>query len=304
MFRQKLAGLLKQLTGMILSLLIVSSSISPAMAATVYQGGFDPLRPESWLQGGAPYSNNQFAYCSEGTFGPCSCGIHTLAYLLLKSEYWTDGKLATDAYNFSIQNNFGSNYHGGPAYRWSDLDSMTGNYLTYEGAYYINSYEEASALIRQEYARGNYVVISLAGNGGHLIMTDYVDEQGNIVVLDSGWRYKYLDDFRGMYSLQYLQVFSSPVDARQSAHFWRGERIGKVKHTNELNALKSEFAELERELQQEQKSENGTEVIDSVLTQINELAEERGNTDYVSPENALEDEDGFLVQDILAELTE
>lgn len=297
MFSKKVVG--KVLIGGLLALGLPVSSVS---ANVVYSGGFDPASPVSWAQGSAPYSNVGFRYCSEGTFGPCSCGMHTLAVLLLKSEYWDAGKLATDAYLLSESNGIGSNYNGIPAYNWSKVEGATGGYLKYEGAYWPSSREDAKSILRQIYANGQYAVISVTINGvGHLVALDYVEDDGDVVIVDSAIRAKYLDQMDGG-GVHYIQAFSSAIPSNQAAHFWQGDKIGKYSYNTVMNALQTEANQIESELNNIKTEEEAAAQRESILTKIDLLASGDIDTaEFLSDRSKAEVGDGFVLQDVTAE---
>lgn len=248
---------------------------------TAHAMTFDANRPVTWNQGTAPYAGNSFAYCSEGTFGPCSCGVHSLAYVLLKSEYWEMGKLPTDAYALSQEFGIGSNYQGTPSYDWERVTKATGGYVTHVRSHWTQNNTTSHDLIRQEYAKGNYMILSVkVGGTGHLIAVDYVDDEGNIVILDSAINAKYLTQMDGNGWVRDIQVFSvDDLPANEAAKYWEGDAVGKVGREREIKELNEQLKVLEDDLkaaekkkeQQEAKSEeaksNLLEVIDSIKEQ-------------------------------------
>lgn len=190
---------------------------------------YHPLDPTTWRQGKAPYSNEFFAY-SGTNFGDSSCGIHTLAALFLKTGYAVEGFNAVDAYNWSLKNGFGENNNGMPAYAWSALEEKTGGYL--ENA---NYYDESSGTngvdwVRQEYQKGNFVVMGTTLNGvPHVIALDYVDNQGQIVTLDSGGGYQFLSQ-QDSGHIRYAFSFKvAGIPAYNSPKLWAGENLKSFK---------------------------------------------------------------------------
>lgn len=274
------------LRGVIVAMLsIIFVGFMPSLGS-VQAMTFDANRPVTWNQGSAPYAGNSFAYCSEGTFGPCACGVHSIAYVLLKSEYWEMGKLPTDAYALSQEYNIGSNYKGIPSYNWSKITEATNGKVKYVGDHWPQNNSTAHEIIRDEYVKGNFMILSVkVGGVGHLIAVDYVDEDGNIVILDSAINAKYLTQMDGNGYVRDIKVFSSDeVKSFEAAKYWEGDAVGQVGRTRELNALKEELALLELEMkqaeielqkekvEQEAKSEAAKE---SVLELVSTLKEER-----------------------------
>lgn len=222
--------------------------LTPKASADVFVGEFNPVSPLSWQQGNAPYSNYAFAYCGEGSMGYCSCGIHSMAYLLLKSEYWDAGATAVEAYQFSLANNIGSSWNGIPSYNWAQFAAATNGHLVYEGTYWPSNMQDAHNFIRQQYANGKFMILSVTyGGSGHLIAVDYVDEQGNIIILDSAIRAKYLTQMDGG-GVRDIKVFSSPyINSIEASHFWEGDAIGVSKNKRELQALYKELDDLQKD---------------------------------------------------------
>lgn len=246
----------------------------------VYNGNFDVTSPISWKQGSAPYANQSFRYCYEGTFGACSCGLHTITNILLKSEYWKVGKLATDAYVLSEDNGIGSSYDGIPSYDWAKLETATDGYLKYEGSYWPKSRDEAKDILKELYNKGQYAAISVTlGGSGHLVALDYVEEDGDVVIIDSGIRAKYLDQMDGG-QVWYIQAFSSPINSRDAAHFWEGDRIGHASYTKEMKKLSDEVEKLEEELKKDEvaKDIKGKELLQA-KDKINTIIKNKENVD-------------------------
>lgn len=243
---------------------------------------FDANRPVTWNQGTAPYAGNSFAYCSEGTFGPCSCGIHSIAYVLLKSEYWEMGKLPTDAYALSQEFGIGSNYQGIPSYNWERVTSATDGYVTHVRSHWVQNNTTSHDLIRQEYAKGNYMVLSVkVGGTGHLIAVDYVDEEGNIVILDSAINAKYLTQMDGNGWVRDIQVFSvDEIPANEAAKYWDGDAVGKVGREREIKELNEQLKVLEGDLkaaeeQKQQQEAKSVEAKTNLLGVIDSLKEQK-----------------------------
>lgn len=196
----------------------------------VYQTAeYDPFNPTTWRQGNAPYSNEYFAY-SGTTFGDASCGIHTLATLFLKTGYAIEGFNAVDAYNWALSNGFGENMNGMPAYAWSSLEEKTGGYLENVGYYDESDGSNAHDWIRNEYAKGNFVVIGTnLGNVPHVIMLDYVDEAGNIMTLDSGAGYQNLNQQDGGHVRYAFSFKVVGIPSYNSPKLWAGESLASFK---------------------------------------------------------------------------
>lgn len=212
-----------------LTLAIVGvQSVSLVQAADygeTFSGSYSKDNPISWLQSGQPYNQEAFAYCSEGTFGYCACGVHTLAYLMLKTGYWTTGKDAMDGYKFAQDKGIGSNSSGTPAYNWAGITAATSNKVKHLENAWFEDASSSHAYIKEQYNKGNFMVLSVKMGGvGHLIAVDYVDANGDIVILDSGRRYKYLKAMDGEGWVRDVHTFSATgKDAKTAPKFWDGE---------------------------------------------------------------------------------
>ena len=191
---------------------------------------YNPMDPTTWKQSHAPYSNEFFAY-SGTTFGDASCGIHSLASLFLKTGYAIEGFNAVDAYNWALANGFGVNNDGMPAYAWTSLERKTGGYLENAGSFDESSGEDGAEWVRNEYAKGNFVVIGTTlVEGPHAVVLDYVDEQGRIVTLDSGAGHKYLSQQAHNGHVRYAFSFKvAGIPSYNSPKLWAGESLRSFK---------------------------------------------------------------------------
>lgn len=248
-----------KIVGVLLALTVMGQLPTQTVLATNY----DANRPVTWNQGSAPYSNQSFAYCSEGVFGPCSCGVHSLATLLLKTEYWERGQTAVDAYQFSQDHKIGSNYQGIPSYHWPGVTKATNNKVTHIRSHWPQNSSTSHDIIREEYAKGNFMILSVVTGGvGHLIAVDYVDEDGNIVIIDSAINAKYLTQMDNNGYVRDVQVFQSDtIKATEAAKFWAGEEVGKVKRERELQELKQELTDLQTIQKEEEQAKKAKEAI-------------------------------------------
>lgn len=249
--------------GKIIGLLLALTVMGQLPTQTVLATNYDANRPVTWNQMSAPYSNQSFAYCGEGMFGPCSCGVHSLATLLLKTEYWERGKTAVDAYQFSQEHKIGSNYQGIPSYHWPGVTKATNKNVTHIRSHWPQNSTTSHDIIREEYEKGNFMLLSVeVGGGGHLIAVDYVDEDGNIVIIDSAINAKYLTQMDNNGYVRDIQVFESDtIKATEAAKFWEGEEVGKVKRERELQELKQELADLQKLKEEEEQAKQEKEVI-------------------------------------------
>lgn len=248
-----------KIVGVLLALTIMGQLPTQTVLATNY----DANRPVTWNQGTAPYRNQSFTYCSEGVFGPCSCGVHSLATLLLKTEYWERGQTAVDAYQFSQEHKIGSNYQGIPSYHWPGVTKATNNKVTHIRSHWPQNSSTSHDIIRDEYAKGNFMILSVVTGGvGHLIAVDYVDEEGNIVIIDSAINAKYLTQMDNNGYVRDIQVFESDtIKATEAAKFWEGEEVGKVKREREIDALKQELNVLKELQKEEEQAKKAKEAI-------------------------------------------
>lgn len=220
----------KKLFVILLSLLFIFNVTVPSVVRAVdyneaYSGDFDKNNPLTWLQSAPPYNGEYFAYCDEATFGWCACGVHTIAYLFLKTGFWSSGKDAMDSYKFTQEKGIGHNADGIPQYDWPSMGTATGGTVKHiEQAWFENA-TSSHDYIKEQYEKGNFMTMSVQMSGtGHLIAVDYVDSNGDIVILDSGRRFKYLKAMDNGGWVRDVNTYSSTKhDAKAAPKFWDGE---------------------------------------------------------------------------------
>lgn len=205
----------------------------------VYKGDFDVNRPVTWHQGEAPYSDDTFP--GGGTYGESSCGAHTLAALMIKAGIWGKGKTAVDAaelaYKVGILSD-GSKY-GFTDEKVKEFSDGKLSLVMWKVETDLSK-EKTYDIIESELDAGHYIWVSVNiyktvendgdyPSGGHAVLVDYIDEDGKVVIIDSGGRYKYLDDV-GAGESDAIAVFKSSVQSSKDApKFWEGEDGEKSK---------------------------------------------------------------------------
>lgn len=218
----------KALILLTLSLVMVGqgTTVRAVDLSEVYVGDYDVNKPISWAQSAPPYSQEYFEWC-DGTFGGCACGVHTLAYLFIKTGYWSMGKDAMDAYKLTKEKGVGRNHEmsGMPSYDFHLMTSITDGKVKYlENAEFGNA-TSSHDYIREQYKKGHFMTLSVEVSGtGHLIAIDYVDDEGNIVILDSAIRAKYLNAMdRGGWVRNVHTYKVDGLKAQDAPKFWEGE---------------------------------------------------------------------------------
>lgn len=202
-----------------------------------YTGSYDVKLPVTWHQSLAPYSSDEWGYCTANNYGDCSCGVHAVASLLLKTGYWGVGKDAVDGSDFASQHNvlstciatkstgvclpddeasqysqtgsLPSHLVKGPIYHYEKLEQATDGHLKFieEHSNQGNYLSDAKQILTDAYQNGYFAVmgVDLGAEGeGHAIILDYVDTNGDVIIIDSGGRYKYLD---AMYGIKRIHLF-------------------------------------------------------------------------------------------------
>lgn len=234
------------MVGIILALGANTLTVS-AGSMTLYNGeDYNKNNPLSWNQYHAPYSDDYFSF-SGSTFGYASCGVHSLAYLFLKTEFKDAGFNAEDAYKFAKDHGIGSNYKGIPAYHFPNITKATNGYIKHIDSIWPPNTKEAHDIIRREYEKGNFMLLSVKASaiGTHIVGVDYVQDDGQIVILDSAYQAKYITDMFDNGYVRNIEVFKvEGLDAKDAPKFWKGEKPGKIKREKELRELEKELIEL------------------------------------------------------------
>ena len=99
--------------------------------------------------------------------------------------------------------------------------------------------QDADEYIRQEFAKGRFVMIVMTTrDGDHMAIVDDVLPDGTIVMVDSGGGYKYWEGMKQKWKAVATSVFSyqaKGLDVQEAPVFWKGETYTKAKAAVQRN---------------------------------------------------------------------
>lgn len=99
--------------------------------------------------------------------------------------------------------------------------------------------QDADEYIRQEFAKGRFVMIVMTTrDGDHMAIVDDVLPDGTIVMVDSGGGYKYWEGMKTKWKAVATSVFSyqaKGLDVQEAPVFWKGETYTKAKAAIQRN---------------------------------------------------------------------
>ena len=99
--------------------------------------------------------------------------------------------------------------------------------------------QDADEYIRQEFAKGRFVMIVMTTrDGDHMAIVDDVLPDGTIVMVDSGGGYKYWEGMKQKWKATATSVFSyqaKGLDVQEAPVFWKGETFTKAKAAVQRN---------------------------------------------------------------------
>lgn len=99
--------------------------------------------------------------------------------------------------------------------------------------------QDADEYIRQEFAKGRFVMIVMTTrDGDHMAIVDDVLPDGTIVMVDSGGGYKYWEGMKTKWKAVATSVFSyqaKGLDVQEAPVFWKGETYTKAKAAVQRN---------------------------------------------------------------------
>ena len=112
--------------------------------------------------------------------------------------------------------------------------------------------QDADEYIRQEFAKGRFVMIVMTTrDGDHMAIVDDVLPDGTIVMVDSGGGYKYWEGMKQKWKAVATSVFSyqaKGLDVQEAPVFWKGETYTKanaaVQRNTQSNQALSEHVDL------------------------------------------------------------
>lgn len=189
-----------------------------------YNGSYDAKNPLTWDQCNHSWSNEIYPIWGE-TYCQSGCGAHALTWILLKSGAWGLDKSPRDAWDAFVSPN-GMAVAGGGGY--DNMDVFAGTYggkkvetMGYSGNL---GGEELKKWLRDQYNQGYYVAINVPN---HFIALDYVDTDGDIVVLDSAGLCKYIECSFNRWGYEgqawAYKVEGVPSNSDKAINFWEGD---------------------------------------------------------------------------------
>lgn len=194
-----------------------------------------PDNPASWSQDNEHYGHLTFTLGGDGdSFGGASCGIHSLASMFAKAGYtptnWTSsssGKKYTDfkwpavaAHEWAMDNNYGWNYKysgSGPA-----ITAGTNGKITHVATQFYDSVPAMKTGLIDGWNKGYFALVSGWWNGiSHITSFDFVDTAGDVHIIDSGWKFKYLESMSTAHYVMYFEV--DGIDVKDAPKFGEGD---------------------------------------------------------------------------------
>lgn len=226
----------------VLFLLIVISlgfvqDVSAGDPNETFQGEMVKDNPISWIQRNDHYGHLTFTIGGDGdNFGGASCGIHSLAFMFAKAGYtpdhWTSSRSgkkykefdwpALAAHEFAMDSNYGWNY----SYQSTGaaITEATKGKIKFVSTDYYDSVEAQKQGIIDAWNQGYFMINSGTWNGwSHITSVDFVDSGGDVHILDSGWRYRYIESMDSAYYVMKFKV--DGLDIKDAPKFWDGEKM-------------------------------------------------------------------------------
>lgn len=219
---------MRYVSKVILAICMLFSMVVQVSAVDVmndkYAGAWEKGKPESWGQCDAPYSNRIFPIWGE-SYCSASCGGHAITYMLLKAGLLEEGATPPDIESW-ISDSGIAQYQGvypypTVEYKGTKLEKVE---EIDENSPLTDSHKE---FIKDHYKEGHFIIINVPY---HFIALDYVDKDGNIVVLDSGWKMKYLEgawkaafNYSGVTRTRIVAYKIEGKDSTKAPKFWEGE---------------------------------------------------------------------------------
>lgn len=221
----------------VLGLLLIGLFIFSSKGLTVeakdfagerYSGSYNPDIPASWNQCNHSYSGDVYPVWGE-TYCQSSCGAHSLTWMLLKSGVWGADKTVKDAWTFFKKNGWASEGSGG-------YTSMGVGAPVTENGKKIEVMDTISGAglsgikgwLREMYDKNYFVILNVPG---HMIGFDYIDEDGDPVMLDSAELCKYLECIGNRWGHSYTawayKIEGSEAMGKGGASIWDGDALGK-----------------------------------------------------------------------------
>lgn len=213
------------LVGIFVSIVTTSQVEAKDLVGSKYTGSYSVDDPLSWNQCRHSYSNDVYPVWGE-TYCASSCGAHSLTWVLLKSGVWDMSKSPKDAFTFFSKNGWASQGSGG--YNSMGIGApVKENGKTIEAVKYMSgSMASFKTWARDMYNSGYYVIMNVPG---HLIAMDYVDSDGDIVILDSADLCQYIEcavaRWGNSITAWAYEVSGSKANDASSINFWDGDTV-------------------------------------------------------------------------------
>lgn len=213
------------LVGIFVSIVTTSRVEAKDLVGTKYTGSYSVDDPLSWNQCHHSYSNDVYPVWGE-SYCKSSCGAHSLTWVLLKSGVWDMSKSPKDAFTFFNKNGWASQGSGG--YNSMGVGApVTENGKTIEAVKYMSgNMDSFKTWARDMYDSGYYVIMNVPG---HLIAMDYVDSDGDIVILDSADLCQYIEcavaRWGNSITAWAYEVSGSKANDASSINFWDGDTV-------------------------------------------------------------------------------
>lgn len=199
-----------------------------------YTGQYDVNDPLSWNQCNHSYSNDTYPVWGE-TYCQSSCGAHALTWMFLKSGVWDMTKAPKDAFTFFSKNGWASQGSGG--YNSMGLGApVVENGKTVKAVKYMSGdMATFKTWAKDMYNQGYYMMVNVPG---HLIGVDYVDEDGDVVILDSADLCKYIEcavqRWGNSITAWAYEIEGSKINGPGAINFWDGDKAnGKGGNTSQ-----------------------------------------------------------------------
>lgn len=213
------------LVGIFVSIATTSRVEAKDLVGAKYTGSYSVDDPLSWNQCNHSYSNDVYPVWGE-TYCQSSCGAHSLTWVLLKSGIWDMSKSPKDAFTFFSKNGWASQGSGG--YNSMGVGApVKENGKTIEAVKYMSGgMDSFKPWARDMYDSGYYVIMNVPG---HLIAMDYVDADGDIVILDSADLCQYIEcavaRWGNSITAWAYEVSGSKANDASAVNFWDGDTV-------------------------------------------------------------------------------
>lgn len=193
-------------------------------------GMSDNNDPLSWDQCNWPYSAEPYppwALIDGDTWCGSACGAHALTWVVLKAGLLKQGEGPMDLWK-GVENDgdwSGWLYPGSGGIMFSGSTKVRGKEVKLVDQY-SGGFNDAREFVVSRYNKGYYVVINPEGHYGAL---DYVNSDGNVLVLDSaGHRCKYYECLASKWGstihIYALEIEGAPkANASNAIRLWDGD---------------------------------------------------------------------------------